>query len=120
MYEVFERLMKERGENFSDVARAIGGRPSTFSDWRAGRSTPSAAKFLALSKHFGVPMEYLLTGEWPAADDASPHLSPDEEELLRGYRVASGPVRKIMLDAARDALKGEGGARLSDFEDKRA
>lgn len=79
---------------------------------------PQADRLYAVAKYFNVSMEYLMTGDdltfAPAADDAPPRLSPDEEDLLRGYRVASGPVRKIMLDAARDALKGEGGERLLD------
>ena len=66
MYEIFEQLMKERGENFSDVARAIGGRASTFTDWRAGRYTPKHDKLQKIADHFGVSVEYLETGEQPA------------------------------------------------------
>jgi transcriptional regulator with XRE-family HTH domain len=112
MYEDFERLMKERGETFSDVARAVGGRPSTFTDWRAGRSEPSAKKLHALAVHFGVSMEYLLIGSeaGPAAVpavDGMP-LSSDELGLVRGFRKAVGPVRKAMLDMANDALEVSG------------
>lgn len=119
MYSDFERILKDRGLKKSEVARGANVPYSAITDWKAGRYTPKHDKMERLASFLGVPVE-LLSGSGvspsgaPAADDASPHLSPDEEELLRGYRVASGPVRKIMLGAARDALKGEGGARLSD------
>lgn len=124
MYEDFERLMKERGETFSDVARAVGGRPSTFTDWRAGRSEPSAKKLHALAIHFGVSMEYLLMGSEtdPAATptvDGMP-LSPDELRLVRGFRGAVGPVRKAMLGMADDALEVSGARSAASTHEQTA
>lgn len=57
MYEVLERLMKEKGLKASDVAKATGIPSSVFTDWRKGRYTPKADKLYILAKFFGVPME---------------------------------------------------------------
>lgn len=103
MYATFEKLMRQRGETFSDVARAIGCRPSTLSDWKSGRYTPKRDKLEAIAAHFGISLSQ-LTGE--ETSDIM-QLSPDEWTLIQGYRAAVQPIRKIMLDAAKDALKGD-------------
>lgn len=60
MYEKIERLMKEKGVKPSDVAKAVGISSSVFTDWKKGRYTPKADKLFALSRYFGVPMEYFF------------------------------------------------------------
>ena len=97
MYEVFERLMKERNETFSEVARAIGGRPSTFTDWRAGRYTPKREKLEAIAAHFDVSLEYLLTGKDARAD--SYYL--DEDSARIAQEAHDDPNLRALFDAAR-------------------
>ena len=81
MYDRFERLMNERHETFSEIARAIGGRASTFTDWRAGRSVPKIDKFEKLAEHFGVSIDYLVTGR-----DPENYISDTELKLLESFR----------------------------------
>lgn len=57
MYEVLERLMKEKGVKASEVAKDTGIPSSVFTDWKKGRYTPKADKLYVLAKYFGVPME---------------------------------------------------------------
>lgn len=57
MYEVFERLMRERGISPSDVSRATGINKSTLSAWKNGSYLPKADKLYAIAQYFGVPME---------------------------------------------------------------
>lgn len=57
MYEVLEKLMKEKGVKASDVAKETGIPSSVFTDWKKGRYTPKADKLYVLAKYFGVPME---------------------------------------------------------------
>jgi repressor LexA len=45
------------------VATATGIYPSTFSDWKSGRSNPGVEKLAKIAKFFGVPMEYFLENE---------------------------------------------------------
>lgn len=57
MYEVLERLMKEKGVKASEVAKETNIPSSVFTDWKKGRYTPKADKLYILAKYFGVPME---------------------------------------------------------------
>jgi repressor LexA len=60
MYEIFENLLNERGVTRADVTRATGIVPSTFTDWKSGRSKPGVEKLYLLAKFFEVPIEYFL------------------------------------------------------------
>lgn len=47
------------------------------------------------------------------------YLSEDEATIIRGYRIALEPVKHLMLEAAKDALKGDTG-RYEDFINNQA
>ena len=60
MYKKFEMLLKSHGVTASDVAKATGIYPSTFSDWKSGRSNPGVEKLAKIAKFFGVQIEDFL------------------------------------------------------------
>ncbi len=125
--DIIRKLCKERSLSVTKLEEELGFSNGSLLKGAAIRSD----RLYILAKRLGVSMEYLLTGEEPATapaparaaavadmvpilSDSGFGLSAEEMALLKGFRVASGPVRKIMLDAARDALKGEGGERFAD------
>ncbi len=59
MYDIFEKLLKETGYRAADVAKGTGIHPSTFSDWKKGKSVPKPDKMMKIAKFFDVPLEYL-------------------------------------------------------------
>ena len=59
MYDIFEELLREKGCKAADVAKATNIHPSTFSDWKKGKSVPKQDKMLKIANFFGVPVEYL-------------------------------------------------------------
>ena len=59
MYEIFERLLKERGVKASAVAKATGIASSVFTDWKKGRYTPKVDKMQKIADYFGVSVAYL-------------------------------------------------------------
>lgn len=63
MYEKFEQLMKEKGVTPADVSKATGIGKSSLTGWKNGSYTPKADKLYAISKYFGVPMEYFFDEE---------------------------------------------------------
>lgn len=80
----------------------------------------SRSKFAsAIARALGMSVEELEGGAPPAKSSAAnepsspyafrriraPELTPDEEQLLGGYRAAGTDVRRIMLAAAREALQ---------------
>ena len=60
MYEKFEELLNARKVSAADVAKATGIYPSTFSDWKSGRSNPGVEKLAKIAKFFGVRIEDFL------------------------------------------------------------
>lgn len=60
MYDVYVKLRDARGVTDYKVAKETNIPPSTFSDWRAGRSEPKVGKLMKLAKYFDVPIETFL------------------------------------------------------------
>ena len=57
MYEIFEALLREYNVKTSNVSKATGIAPSTFSDWKSGRSAPKGDKLNKIADYFGIPVE---------------------------------------------------------------
>ena len=60
MYEIFAKLMAERGLTAYRVSMDTGVSQATLSDWKRGRSTPKLPKLQKLADYFGVSLEYLM------------------------------------------------------------
>lgn len=63
MYEIFQKLLNEKGVKTSDVARATGISNMTFSDWKRGKCVPKIDKLQKIADYFGVTVEYIMTGQ---------------------------------------------------------
>lgn len=63
MYDIFEKLLKQKGVKTSDVCKATGIKAPTFSDWKKGKSNPNVDKLILIANYFGVSIEYLRTGK---------------------------------------------------------
>lgn len=96
MYEVFEKLMHQRGLNINKVAKAVGISPSTLTDWRAGRYTPKADKRQKIADFLGVSLHYLDTGEY---EDTVPVGSEDQNYL---QIIRDNPQMKALLAISKD------------------
>ena len=76
MYEIFERLCNENGVTAYRVAKETGISTATFSNWKAGRSTPKTDKLQLIADFFGVPLETFtgkkkkITAEFHKHNDA--------------------------------------------------
>ncbi len=57
MYERYVALRDAKGVKDVDVAKATGIVPSTFSDWKNGKSAPKLEKLLKIAEFFGVSVE---------------------------------------------------------------
>lgn len=79
LYERIQSLCKNKGVSASRMCLDLGLSKSTMSDMKNGRksgiSVPTAQKIAA---YFDVPVEYLLTGEYPNGycppDDENPYI----------------------------------------------
>ena len=63
MWEIFEKLIKEKGLTAYKVSQATGIGRSTFTDWKNGRSIPGTDKLIKIAEYLEVSVEYLKTGK---------------------------------------------------------
>lgn len=63
MYEVYQKLLDEKGLKNADTARATGISNMTLSDWKRGKSVPKSDKMQKIADYFGVSVEYLTKVE---------------------------------------------------------
>lgn len=68
MYEIFEKLLEEKGLKPADVTRATGIKSPVFSEWKKGKSKPNTEKMIKIAKFLEVSVEYLTTGEEPSVN----------------------------------------------------
>ena len=96
MYEVFERLLAQKGVRVIDVSRDTGISNSMFTDWKKGRYTPKTDKLEKIAAYFGVSVDYLLTGKETNSDY---YMNEDAKELAQF--LFENPDYKVLFDASR-------------------
>lgn len=106
MYSVFVSLLDSRHKKPIDVSRATGISPSTFSDWKTGKSTPNAEKLVKIARYLGTTVEYLVTGE-TSEPLPSAILSEEEEGLLAAYRSLNATGKEKATEYIRDLSENE-------------
>lgn len=84
MYEIFEKLLKERGITAYRVSKETGVTTATLTSWKQGKYTPKPEKMQKIADYFGVSLSYLMTGKEDS--EKEPQLKPkdkkDIEEIL--------------------------------------
>lgn len=102
MYEKYEKLLKERGVNSSEVSRKTGVSTQALSAWKKGEYTPKADKIQKIADYFGVPVGYFF-------DEADPEYYINEETAALAEEMALKPGLRVLFDASRnlseDSLK---------------
>lgn len=84
MYEIFERLLSERGITAYRVAKETGITTATLTNWKKGKYTPKQDKLQKIADFFGVSLEYLMTGKESADKEKAPTLTlRDERDISR-------------------------------------
>lgn len=82
MYEIFEKLLQEKGITSYKVAKATGISQTTFSDWKRGRSTPKTDNMQKIADYLGVTLDYLNTG---VNAEPQPRIMTDQEKRIYEY-----------------------------------
>ena len=62
-YKKFDALLKKHNTTVYKVSKATGIAPSTFSDWKSGRSSPKADKLKKIADYFEVGIEYMIDAD---------------------------------------------------------
>lgn len=63
MYEIYQRLLDEKGLKNSDVSRGTGISNMTLSDWKRGKSKPKMDKMKLIADFLNVSVDYIMTGK---------------------------------------------------------
>ena len=93
MYEVYQKLLDEKGLKNADVARATGISNMTLSDWKRGKSVPKSDKMQKIAEFLNVSVDYLMTGE----EKEVPTFSAEHIELISAYdKLSSADKLAIM------------------------
>lgn len=99
MYEIFEKLCRERGVTPYRVSEATGIRTSSLSGWKAGKFTPKQEKLKKIADYFGVSIEYLMTGEEPEEKEGY-YINPDTADMAQ--QIYENKDLRLLFDVAKD------------------
>lgn len=88
-YEMVEKLVQENGLSIYKLSKATGIPTSTFSNWKNGKFAPKDDKRKRIAEYFGVPLEYLDTGEMPTEESSAVSIP------VYGYVRAGIPLAAI-------------------------
>lgn len=72
-------LMTERRVKAKDISEATGIAAGSIADWKAGRSTPTGDRLIALANFFDVSVEYLV-----GSDNDSNYIDILFKEKIKG------------------------------------
>ena len=81
-YARFEALLRQHNTTVYRVSKVTGISPSTFSDWKSGRSAPKADKLCRIADFFGITTDSLLGSEKGERSDLSGYLSIRASKLV--------------------------------------
>ena len=100
MYSVFERLCKEKGVSVYRVCEDTGIKSATFYGWKTGKYTPKQDKLQKIADYFGVPLEYLMTGEEPEEKEGY-YVNPETADMAQ--ELYDNKDLRLLFDASRNA-----------------
>lgn len=111
MYEIYLRLLAERGVKTADVCRATGISQTTIANWKKRRGKLGTKNAILIAEYFGVSVEYLMGREGPTGaraverkEDGDPQgYYLNDEALEAAQFLARNPEYKIVFDAVRKA-----------------
>lgn len=105
MYEIFEKLLKERGLKAADVARGTGLTSTFFTEWKKGKSkNPSPVNLQKIADFFNVSLDYLMTGSDSRYSDEDTlldvRISEDFElkEAIKKYYTLDDHKKKHVIE----------------------
>lgn len=99
MYEIFEKLLKDRGITAYRVSKETGVTTATLTSWKQGKYTPKPEKMQKIADYFGVSLSYLMTGKEDS--EKEPQLKPKDKKDIREILASTEELLKqdgLMFD----------------------
>lgn len=112
-YSAFEQLLKSHGVTVYQVTKATGISPSTFSDWKNGRSCPKADKLARIADFFSVSLDELMGTETGKRNAEASYRN------IRAHKMVPviGVIRAGTPIVTDETLLGREFADVPDIED---
>lgn len=109
MWEIYVKLLNERGITSADVSRGTGIRESTLSAWKQRGGAIGADRAKLIADFFGVTLEYLMTGKDPEGyyeNDETAQIAQaiHDNRELRGLFSAAKDVDDRIISALHKML----------------
>ncbi len=86
-YTAFEQLLQLHRTTVYRVAKATGIAPSTFTDWKNGRSAPKADKLMRIAAYFHLSLDEMLGTGTVSREDRSAAALPIIGEIRAGSPI---------------------------------
>lgn len=115
LYQIIEKLCADNGENITQMCKAAGVPRGNITDLKMGRQSGLSGNNLRkIAEHFGITVDYLITGENKKIAQTETDLDDeivekmkalDEREDMRGMLEAlvNRSELRAMLHAGKDA-----------------
>ena len=100
MYEIFEQLLQKNGVSPYKVAKKAGVTQTALSNWKLGKSTPTAKTLQKIADYFEVPIDYLTTGKMPEPKQG--YYLNDETAAI-AQKIFESKELRMLFDASQDA-----------------
>ena len=112
-YQRFYELLVARNTTVYKVAKETGIPPSTFSDWKSGRSTPKAEKLCRIADYFGVSLDVMLGSHAGKGIDRESFRKVRESKMV----AIIGEIRAGSPIVTNETLLGRELADVDDVDD---
>ena len=83
MYEIYERLLKEKGLTSADVSRETGIGQSTLSTWKKRKTTLNIKNAQKIADYLGVSIDYLMGEEKEEEKQTEYYTDPETARLAQ-------------------------------------
>lgn len=97
-YEMYEKIRDSKGMKNSDVARIAAIPPSTFSDWKKGKSSPKQEKLQKIANALNVSFAELIGYE---EKKEVPQYNPAIQEFVEILPRLTAEQIDLLLNTAR-------------------
>lgn len=100
MYDIFDKLMKQKGVTMYRVSKDTKIAQATLIDWKNGKTHPKYDKMQKIAEYFNVPVDYLLTGEEkenPLTAISGSKGSDDDMKIFKAIQSLPPERKKALL-----------------------
>lgn len=98
-------LLNKKGKSQTDIARLLNVRPTTVSEWKKGKYTPTVEHCVTLAEYFGVSLDYLITGREPRGAPVQQIIGNNNSN---NTAIAGDAAGAVLTEYERELLKVAG------------